>query len=268
MEFVINHRVKFNSLDGTLFCLDNSMDMVTLARVTNDLLQLLINSNGIPISREMLLNELWEKRGLSASSNNLNNYVSMLRKALAQVGCPDLITTIPKHGFLFSAEVVTVNGDQSPSKLLLLSGDGLSPSASSPPVLAISTTIRHRKKMIIATVLTMLAIALSPRIYDYFRLKAVRTAVLAIQQCHFYLADDKTRNTDRVSTLGNIKAITHNEKLNCEQKSDVYYFADKKLDASGRVIVSYLLSYCPDKGNAPCENHYSYEFESKGKNEN
>lgn len=62
MEYVINNYVNFNSSDGTLFCQDDSIDMITLNRVSNELLLLFIQNVGVPISRDKLLNELWEKK--------------------------------------------------------------------------------------------------------------------------------------------------------------------------------------------------------------
>lgn len=105
MRYLINSMVVFNPADYTLISNDKSVDMLTLSRISGELLQLFIIHNDAPLSRDAILFELWEKRGLNASSNNLNNYVSMLRKALMQCGCEGLITTIPKHGFIFSADV-------------------------------------------------------------------------------------------------------------------------------------------------------------------
>lgn len=61
MEYIINGNVRYNSSDGTLFCPDNNIDMITLTRVTSELLLLLIKNNGAPLSRDTILSELWEK---------------------------------------------------------------------------------------------------------------------------------------------------------------------------------------------------------------
>lgn len=109
MEYLINHSVKFNPVDCTLFSPGFTVDMITITRLSSDLLVLFVENNQVPLSRETILNKLWENRGLSASSNNLNNYVSILRKVMKQCGSPGVITTIPKYGFLFNAEVVRLD---------------------------------------------------------------------------------------------------------------------------------------------------------------
>lgn len=65
MKFMINGAVQYNSSDGTLLCLDSHMDMLTLTRLSSELLLLLINNNGTSISRDAILFELWEKEALA-----------------------------------------------------------------------------------------------------------------------------------------------------------------------------------------------------------
>ena len=38
------------------------------------------------IKRQQLLEEVWEERGLKGTNSNLNNYISLLRRHLAQLG--------------------------------------------------------------------------------------------------------------------------------------------------------------------------------------
>lgn len=274
MKYIINGVVKYNPSTDTLHSLDNRVDLITLARSTSELFLLLLNHNGTPLSRESILNELWEKRGLSASSNNLNNYVSMLRKALLQCGCPDLITTIPKYGFLFEAEVVTVvENDSIPEEKQPTKNSHLEV----PEVLTNHQVLQKRsyrprffmsrKAKVIAIMLSLLVIYFSPGIYNHSRLQSVRTEVFRLDQCHFYITDDKTRRMDNISIINSIKVIAKNEKLDCKRQANVYYFADKKLDASGHVIMSDLLSYCPFNSNAPCDNYYLSTHENQDENE-
>ncbi|MCO7511991.1 helix-turn-helix domain-containing protein [Serratia fonticola] len=260
MEYIINGSVKYNSLDCTLFCPDNNADMITLTRVTSELLLLLIQNNHTPLSRDTILSELWEKRGLSASSNNLNNYVSMLRKALAKCGYSDLITTIPKHGFLFEAEVVsTVENDNFFEVSQFVKGYDLS-LIHFPGLEKNSVRIRRffslGRKMFKVSMLSLLVIALLPSLYGYFKLKSIRTEFFTFEQCQFYLADDKTRGDASSGVINTLKTIVTNERLNCGRKANVYYFSDKKEDSSGHAILTDLLSYCPANSKAPCDNYY------------
>ncbi|HDG9775444.1 TPA: winged helix-turn-helix transcriptional regulator [Raoultella planticola] len=268
MEYIINGLVTYDPLNGTLYVTDSGMDMVTLTRMTNELLLLLIQNNGTPLNRDFILSELWEKRGLSASSNNLNNYVSMLRKALAQCGFLDLITTIPKYGFIFEAEVESVakSHDVSVDKHSAVDADSkqlpfLESGIQNPATRYFLTP--PRIKVLVAAV-SLLVIIFLPGIYSHFRLQSVRTEFFTLEQCDFYLANDKTRELASNHTINKLRAIVAKDKLNCGRKANVYYFADKKRDSSGRMILTDLLSYCPFNSKAPCDNYYL----SRHKNQN
>ncbi|HHQ6552191.1 TPA: winged helix-turn-helix domain-containing protein [Serratia fonticola] len=260
MQYIINGTVKYNSADGTLFCPDSSVDMITLTRVTSELLLLLIQNNGVPLNREYILRELWEKRGLSASSNNLNNYISMLRKALAQCGYPDLITTIPKHGFIFEADVVSVDVDENRPMGAQSGPDGGPRSLSLHDVDIPHIPVRHylasRRVKGVVIVLSLLMVALLSGSYGYFKLQPIRTQFFTFEQCQFYLADDKTREIATSQIINNLKVNAKEIKLNCRRKANVYYFADNKVDSSGHVVMTDLLSYCPYNSKAPCDNYY------------
>lgn len=271
MEYIINGVVKYNPLNGTLYVADSGMDMITLTRVTSELLLLLIQNNGVALSRDFILSELWGKRGLSASSNNLNNYVSMLRKALAQCGCPDFITTIPKYGFIFEADIESVaESDNATVDKQPIVDDH-------PQSLPLhESEIKHRavrhyfsplRIKVMALVLSLLAIILFPGLYSHFKLQSVRTEFFTYDQCNFYLADDKTRELASSQIINNLRVIAAKDKSKCGREANVYYFADKKQDSSGHVILTDLLSYCPFKSKAPCDNYYLIRHKNQVENE-
>lgn len=107
---IINDSVLYNEDDG---CLDNNhLGMsVTMAPSSNRLFLILISNHGSPVERDEILKSVWDEYGLRSSNSNLNQYISMLRKQLVQVGLPeDTIITIPKVGFM-------LNGNLSVKKL-------------------------------------------------------------------------------------------------------------------------------------------------------
>lgn len=262
MDYIINGVVKFNSSDGTLFCLDSSMDMLTLTRVSSELLLLLIKSNGTSISRDAILNELWEKRGLSASSNNLNNYVSMLRKALAQVGCPDLITTIPKYGFLFEAEITTFADDEENESRV---HEHINPSTETDTTLPdrINNTFSHslrplstRRKISMGLLLSALATLYLPGLYHYLTLRSIRTEIFKVDQCRLYILGDTSKIMDRANVIEKTKDIIHHYELNCKTPVTLYYSVIDRPKMAGREFFNQTVSYCPDNNHIQCENYY------------
>ncbi|VEI61935.1 Transcriptional regulatory protein, C terminal [Serratia fonticola] len=271
MEYIINGVVKYNPLNGTLYVADSGMNMLTLTRVTSELLLLLIQNNGVALSRDFILSELWVNRGLNASSNNLNNYVSMLRKALAQCGCTDAITTIPKHGFIFEADVVSIDENAKSPVVQTAVPDVDQPSLALHELVIERPSVRNRffsRKVIgVVIVFCLLTIVFLPKIYDYFKLQSIRTEFFTYEQCQFYLADDKTREIATSQIISNLKVVVPKIKLNCGHRANVYYFADNKVDASGHVVLTDLISYCPYNSKAPCDNYYLTRHKKEDDNE-
>jgi len=271
MEYIIEGVIKYNSSNGTLYIDDSGMDMITLARVTNEILLLFIQHNHVPLKRDFILSELWDKRGLTSSSNGLNNYVSMLRKALAQCGYPDLITTIPKHGFIFEAEISNLATSDIPRKDENLVTDL---PLQIPPVH--ETKVQRKpvrqswltRKMIGSSILAIfMMIIFLPGVYDAYKLRAMKTEFFTYKQCQFYIADDKTREIATSKIIDNIKASAAEINLNCERKANVYYFADNKVDSSGNVVLKDLISYCHYQSKTPCDNYYLTRHINKGDHE-
>ncbi|WP_167558299.1 winged helix-turn-helix domain-containing protein [Buttiauxella ferragutiae] len=271
MEYIIEGVIKYNSSNGTLYIDDSGMDMITLARVTNEILLLFIQHNHVPLKRDFILSELWEKRGLTSSSNGLNNYVSMLRKALAQCGYPDLITTIPKHGFIFEAEISNVVANEFLRIDESLVSDLLPqiPLAPETEIKRISVRESRLTRKVIgpSALVIILLVLFFPGIYNAYMQRAIKTEFFTYKQCQFYIADDKTREIATIKIIDNIKASAAEINLNCERKANVYYFADNKVDSSGNVVLKDLISYCHYKSKTPCDNYYLTRHINKGDHE-
>ncbi|WP_421671717.1 winged helix-turn-helix domain-containing protein [Rahnella sp. EDr1-12] len=266
MEYKINNTIKYNSLDGTLYSPEHNVDMLTLARISNELLLLFVGNAKVLLTRDAILFELWEKRGLSASSNNLNNHVSILRKALAQCGCTGVITTVPKQGFFFDAEIIAIKPSEERRPVV--------PADSTPGIDTVvataSVSIYEKRKSLptqlikfILFLLFAITLASSYFLYDYLRLNAIRSEVLRIKQCRFYLIDDLTRRMPQQWVTDRIQEIVGSEDIDCDLKANVYYSADKKLDSSGNSTLHDFFGYCPFDSKAPCENYIFTGTEEK-----
>lgn len=98
MKYRINKKCIFDAEDN-LLSYEESGKQLTLSAISSRLFcELLKNRSGV--TREYLLNVVWSEHGLTASNNNLNNHISLLRKHLEEVaGLDDLIKTVPKKGF-------------------------------------------------------------------------------------------------------------------------------------------------------------------------
>lgn len=95
-KFIFEQRKCLIYLKGDL---DQSVELSKpAARLFGEIL--LLNFKKGIATRDELLTNVWEEYGLVGSNNNLNTYISEIRKKLEQVGIdPKTIVTVPKKGF-------------------------------------------------------------------------------------------------------------------------------------------------------------------------
>jgi DNA-binding winged helix-turn-helix (wHTH) protein len=104
MIYIIDDQINYNSDDCTLSHIP-TQDTLSLSISSGRLFEQLLNSQGEILARETLLTEVWDKYGLRGSNSNLNQYLSILRRALAAYGCENLIITIPKIGIRLNTDI-------------------------------------------------------------------------------------------------------------------------------------------------------------------
>ncbi|WP_225087083.1 CadC family transcriptional regulator [Pectobacterium colocasium] len=107
MVYLINDLIIFNEGEGTLAWIERENEATSLSFPVSRLFCLLIENQGVTLSRDFLLKEALEKHALCPSLNNLNNYLSLLRKVLREFDLSDAIVTIPKLGIIFNVKSVT-----------------------------------------------------------------------------------------------------------------------------------------------------------------
>lgn len=110
MKYLLADSLVYDDEDGTLTLQnDDAAESQTLTHTAQIILNLLIIHHGMVVERETFLQEVWDNRGLHGSSNSLNQYISILRKMFAAL-VPDnlFIVTVPKVGFMLSADITVV----------------------------------------------------------------------------------------------------------------------------------------------------------------
>ena len=106
MVFWIDLRVRFRPEDGSLWLSDDEGSVISLTITMKRLLLLLLEKRGSVLTRNELLECVWDAHGLRSSSHTLNKYISELRKHLAHLGiASECIITVPRVGFMFSNEI-------------------------------------------------------------------------------------------------------------------------------------------------------------------
>lgn len=105
MPFVIDDVVIFDEVKGSLTNI-NTQDEVNLPPTAAFILQLLFINGGSPVERSDFIEKVNKQFGFDLSNNTLNQYVSLIRKNIRNLGVEvDLIVTVPKVGFYISSEV-------------------------------------------------------------------------------------------------------------------------------------------------------------------
>jgi DNA-binding winged helix-turn-helix (wHTH) protein len=106
MKFLFNKQVIFDSDTGLLAVHDEQDDPVQISNPTKRLLLLLLYHQGEVVNREVIFKKVWDDFGMVSSNNNLNHCISKLRRILRNLGMEEeIITTVPKMGFLFQEEI-------------------------------------------------------------------------------------------------------------------------------------------------------------------
>ncbi|KML22934.1 hypothetical protein VL10_14660 [Leclercia adecarboxylata] len=113
MIFTICGMVEFRSEDGVMWNLEHPDRRSSFTTIPARLFTYLLENADKIISREELLDNIWEKYGLEPSNNSVNQYISMIRKSLIELGCEEeIIQTIPRVGFFIAKEMVSRNEEK------------------------------------------------------------------------------------------------------------------------------------------------------------
>lgn len=105
MNYIINGIVNFDPEHAVLKNIQTG-DEVILPLPAARLLQFIVASESEILTRELLIKEVWDNFGLQSSNNNLNNYLSLVRRTLMNLGCENIIQTIPKVGIRLSMDAI------------------------------------------------------------------------------------------------------------------------------------------------------------------
>ncbi|WP_025123474.1 MULTISPECIES: helix-turn-helix domain-containing protein [unclassified Serratia (in: enterobacteria)] len=112
MVFTIFNVVAFRSEDGAMWNIAQPDRRLSLTTIPARLFTYLLENADKMVGREELLNNIWDKYGLEPSNNSVNQYISLIRKSLSELGCDEeIIKTIPRMGFYITGEMVSRNLD-------------------------------------------------------------------------------------------------------------------------------------------------------------
>lgn len=123
-KYIIDNQLLYCPHDRSLVRIGDDLSIMVLTHISDRLLCMFLESDGSVIARDTILRKVWDEHSMVSSSNNLNNYISMLRKQLLSLGLETpLIITEPKSGFRINADIVRVVIDDDDAALVSTSTD-------------------------------------------------------------------------------------------------------------------------------------------------
>ncbi len=210
-------------------------------------MSLFIRNNNVLLLRDKLLNDVWVEHGLKASNNNLNNYVSGLRKSLAQFGEEDLIVTYPRQGFKFSAEIIHEINENGGSDVKENRGQGEAAQGTQMNTESITGGNRRSLKRLVMTFITCLVL------FPIFMLHQNSTRVSMYPLGNYERCQIYSMNSGR-GDLSQIRHIIQQAGFSCRDKADVYYYDNIRDEVTQNNTE--LLTFCPRETSSPCIYNY------------
>ncbi|HHK8036209.1 TPA: transcriptional regulator [Serratia marcescens] len=258
MKYIINNNIKYHEDRAELTIVNGDAQPQPLTATLNRLLSALVRNNNVVLSREALLTQVWKDHGQVASENNLNNAISLLRKIFISLGEDEIIVTMPRQGFMFTAGSLETADSLMPAS---------STSRTTAPRLATTLAIARFKIPILATLSFLIIITGVIWIWlnaGYASLKAVKVGVIG--ECDVKFVTSYYNVSAYGVDLEHLKHMLASRKKDyCTEPATLLYYDSTSVvpDGVGRVRNSYFY-YCPKSkmsiGKTQCENiHESWE---------
>ncbi|HGN1704458.1 TPA: winged helix-turn-helix domain-containing protein [Providencia rettgeri] len=277
MKYKINAFIIYDAVDGSLSLKEDEVD-TQLSITANALLFYFIQHRGI-ISRDDVLKAVWDDNGLVSSNSNLNQYLSLLRKAFRQYGIENIIVTVARGRLEFNSEVsleliddIKINPIESISSLseideaaVVLSPptDLLSQPNEEPKVVS---SLPPEKKEICwylasaAFLLCSVLLAIMAYLSNQPSLP-INMTVLEHSNCDALSNEKMINATVALNYVQNFDKVRNNLNLTCVEKERFVFFYGDKLQTNGLGRV--FLAHCAVNEDNPfsyCDNYFYYSW--------
>lgn len=224
MDYFINQVIHFNSINGLIKLIDNDNSAIQLSRPGSRLLTELITHCGNTMTREELLQLVWEEHGLTPSGSNLSNHISLLRKTFSQLGINEkIILTVPRKGFRLDGEVALtslLHPSDNDSLTKTIKTNEIQPSdVSMSKLWALKPEI---KKIRLVTVI-IISLVIASLILIRYSFNAKKSDLFETGTCQMLdLAQD--RGGDRVEKVKILESLINKYQIDCKTNQSTIYF--------------------------------------------
>ncbi|WP_299014914.1 winged helix-turn-helix domain-containing protein [uncultured Photobacterium sp.] len=267
MKYKINGFLFYNVTDATLSIDDIATADTQLSITANALLYFIIQHPGI-LTRDEVMQKVWDDNGLTSSNGNLNQYLSLLRKSFRNYQIDNVIVTIPRGRLEINPDLAIELIDDNPLHPLLQNQESDDEAVSVPKTplfgedLPPQTEEQEKNWMMASAVLFTAALVLlwtaiiSERSINIVQLNQVESGI-----CELF-SNEKMINLEmRESYKKNFAAVRDRLGLDCsETRRFIFYYGDKFQNKGlGRTF----MAQCAKNENNPyayCENYFYYSW--------
>ncbi|WP_272539022.1 winged helix-turn-helix domain-containing protein [Providencia sp. PROV197] len=272
MKYLINQHVTYDSNQGLLYT-SHVDDAIKLTTTLNRLLLVLAQNNGEVLDRETLLRRVWEEHNQVVSDNNLNSSISVLRRHLSSFFDDEIISTIPKVGIKFSANLTFEISEEQPEETISEIPSLLSPSTESSLEIDEENEINAKTPVKKAYILnnryleiTLIAVIIFCLLYlfksYFFASRTEYPEVGQIDQCSIRYINSYHKADTRSMSFSVLKDRLKSLNIDCKKPATIFYYNVGIITQNKNFDDDYLfLSYCPktakDGATISCENFYA-----------
>lgn len=245
MRFDIEGFITFDTEEASLVNLLTG-DCIELSATSTRLLTSLLQYRGDIISRVDIFQTVFEKYGARPSNSNLNQYISTLRRSLADLGIEkNVIITVPRIGFKISDEVIITSDNDYYSSFTL--------PTLTPELPARNLLWQHRK----AGMLFILAVLIVMLFSQFFIHKKQSSAIVFTQdKCTIYGSEAL-----HATEILRIKKLLPSG-LDCSKPKKIYLFNRQIDQEQGLGIYMDIFILKCDRKYQQCHSYYYKEIKN------
>lgn len=245
MRFDIEGFITFDTEEASLVNLLTG-DCIELSATSTRLLTSLLQYRGDIISRVDIFQTVFEKYGARPSNSNLNQYISTLRRSLADLGIEkNVIITVPRIGFKISEDVIITTDNDYSSSITL-------------PTLSPQLPERNLLQQHCKAAMLLIAFAAVAMLLSYFFIYKKQTAKLMFTQdkCTIYGSEA----IPVTEILRNNKLFTSG--LDCSTPKKIYFFNRQMNQEQGLGIYMDIFMLECDIKDQQCHSYYYKEIKN------
>lgn len=244
MEYFINQKFHFDGINETIKPIGRDTPLIKLSKPSSRLLEELLTQPGTTLSREELLQTVWENHGLTPSTSNLSNHISFLRKVFSQLGEHEkTIITVPKEGFKIEANVTCKKSEHTRN------------TKSNEVKIKTDHYVKTNKLYLsVFFVITVMIVVIFLLLHYY------RPASMNVEKCQ--IKEISYENHEfRKNNIKTLKRFIRKHNIDCESRDSVifYKFSNTKTTNNKDPDVTFI-SQCEVTANdtlSHCENYFS-----------